>query len=158
MKKLVLSLAIVASFFTACSSDDETATTTTPVVGEISGDITATKTFVKGTYTLSGTVRIKKDVTLTIEAGSIITADVSNGTDVIIIENGGKVNFTGTAAEPIVFTEKSKTNGSWGGIIMFGDALIVSGKMADGKLRAGAHRLPDAAHGRLPDVAGNSRA
>mgnify|MGYP003619840843 CR=1 FL=1 len=132
MKKLVLSLAIVASFFTACSSDDETATTTTPVVGEISGDITATKTFVKGTYTLSGTVRIKKDVTLTIEAGSIITADVSNGTDVIIIENGGKVNFTGTAAEPIVFTEKSKTNGSWGGIIMFGDAPIVSGKKADG--------------------------
>ena len=132
MKKLVLSLAIVASFFTACSSDDETATTTTPVVGEISGDITATKKFVKGTYTLSGTVRIKKDVTLTIEAGSIITADVSNGTDVIIIENGGKVNFTGTAAEPIVFTEKSKTNGSWGGIIMFGDAPIVSGKKADG--------------------------
>jgi hypothetical protein len=132
MKKLVLSLAIAASFFTSCSSDDGTTPTTPPVVGEISGDFSSSKTFVKGTYTLNGTVRVKSGATLTIDAGSVITADVSNGTDVLIVENGGKVNFVGTSAEPVIFTEKSKVNGSWGGIIIFGDAPIVAGKMADG--------------------------
>jgi len=42
------------------------------------------------------------------------------------------LNIAGTAAEPVVFTEKSKTAGSWGGIIIFGEAPIVSGKTADG--------------------------
>ena len=42
-----------------------------------------------------------------------------------MIENGGKLFLNGTAALPIVFTETSKTPGSWGGIIMFGDAPIV---------------------------------
>jgi hypothetical protein len=42
-----------------------------------------------------------------------------------VVENGGKLIMNGTAAEPIVCTEKSKVAGSWGGIIMYGDAPIV---------------------------------
>lgn len=133
MKKLVFSLALLSLVFTSCtSSDDDVVTTPPTATGDITGDITASKKYIKGTYALSGTVRVKTGVTLTFEAGSVITADASNGPDALLVENGGKLNIAGTAAEPVVFTEKSKTAGSWGGIIMFGDAPIVSGKTADG--------------------------
>jgi uncharacterized membrane protein len=133
MKKLVFSLALLSTVFIGCtSSDDDVVTPPATGSGEITGDITAPKTYIKGTYTISGTVRVKSGATLTFDAGSVITADVTNGADALLVENGGKLIITGTAAEPVVFTEKSKTPGSWGGIIMFGDAPIVSGKTADG--------------------------
>ncbi len=133
MKKLVFSLALLSLVFTSCtSSDDPIVTPPTTATGEITGDITASKTYTKGVYTIKGTVRVKSDATLTFEAGSLITADAADGTDALLVEKGGKLNISGTAAEPVVFTEKSKTAGSWGGIIMFGDAPIVSGKTADG--------------------------
>lgn len=133
MKKLVFSIALLTLVFTGCSSsDNDVVTPPAQGSGEITGDITASKTYIKGTYTISGTVRVKSGATLTFEAGSVITADVTNGTDALLVEKGGMLNIAGTAAEPVVFTEKSKTAGSWGGIIMFGEAPIVSGKTADG--------------------------
>ncbi|CAD0003293.1 MAG TPA: hypothetical protein VF465_17090 [Flavobacterium sp.] len=133
MKKLAISLTFLSLIFASCSSsDDDVVTPPTTGTGEITGDITVSKTYIKGTYTLSGTVRVKKDVTLTFEAGSVITADVTNGADALLVEKDGKLVVAGTAAEPVVFTEKSKTAGSWGGIIIFGDAPIVSGKTAEG--------------------------
>ena len=132
MKKLVLSIAVLASIFTGCSSDDEDTTVVVPVVGEITGEITTSKTLVKGSYTLKGTVRVKNGATLTFDAGSVITADATDGSDALLVEKDGKLMIAGTAAEPVVFTEKSKTAGSWGGIIIFGDAPIVSGKTSDG--------------------------
>ncbi|MEW5676825.1 hypothetical protein ABGT15_10965 [Flavobacterium enshiense] len=126
MKKLVFSLAILSSVFTGCSSDDdETITPITPATGEITGDATTSKTYAFGNYTLKGIVKIKSGVTLTFDAGSKITADVSNGVDALVVENGGKLIINGTAAEPVVFTESSAMPGSWGGIIMYGDAPIV---------------------------------
>ena len=133
MKKLVSSIALLTLVFTGCSSsDNDVVTPPTLGTGEISGDVTASKTYIKGTYTIIGTVRVKSGATLTFEAGSVITADVANGPDALLVEKGGMLNIAGTAAEPVVFTEKSKTAGSWGGIIMFGEAPIVSGKTADG--------------------------
>ncbi len=134
MKKLAISLTVLSLIFASCSSSDDDVVTTPPSgSGEITAEnVTASKTFIKGTYTLSGTVRIKKDIVLTFEAGSVITADVTNGADALLVEKGGQLIIKGTAAEPVVFTEKSKTPGSWGGIIMFGDTPIVSGKTADG--------------------------
>ena len=125
MKKLVLSLTALAMVLTSCSSDDEG--TVTPIAtGEISGDITTAKTYPLGNYTIQGTVKIKNGGSLTIAAGSKITANVSDGTaDALLVENGGKLYLEGQAGLPIVFTETSKTAGSWGGIIMFGDAPIV---------------------------------
>lgn len=125
MKKLVLSLSVLSLLFTGCSEDEETTTPVTPATGEITGDFTANKTYTYGTYTLSGIVRIKSGVTVTFEAGSTITASVANGVDALVVENGGKLIINGTAAEPVVFTEASATPGSWGGIIMYGDAPIV---------------------------------
>ena len=126
MKKLALSLAFTTLLFVSCSEDDnETITTKTPVVGEITGDVTTSKTFAYGTYTLNGIVRIKSGTTVTFDAGSLITASVANGVDALVVENGGKLIINGTAGEPVVFTESSQTPGSWGGIIMYGDAPIV---------------------------------
>ncbi len=125
MKKLLLSLATIATLFTACSSDDESSNITPTPTGEISGDFSANRDYVKGIYTLKGTVRVKAGVTLNIAAGSVITADVTDGVDALVVENGGKVTLIGTAAEPIVFTHLTKVPGSWGGIIIYGDAPIV---------------------------------
>jgi hypothetical protein len=125
MKKLLLSLATIATLFTACTSDDESSNSTPTPTGEISGDFSANRDYVKGNYTLKGTVRVKAGVTLSIAAGSVITADVTDGVDALVVENGGKVTLIGTAAEPIVFTHLTKVAGSWGGIIIYGDAPIV---------------------------------
>lgn len=130
MKKLVLSVAVLASIFTSCSSDDSDTTVKTPVTGEISGTISSDKTFAYGNYTLNGNVKIAAGATVTFEAGSTITADKTNGEDALIILNGGKIIAVGTADSPIVFTEKSKIAGSWGGIIMYGDAPIVNSATA----------------------------
>jgi len=129
MKKLVLSVAVLASIFTSCSSDDSNDTTRTPVEGVISGTL-STQTFAYGNYTLNGNVKIAAGATVTFEAGSTITADKTNGEDALIILNGGKLIAVGTSDSPIVFTEKSKVAGSWGGIIMYGDAPIVNSSTA----------------------------
>lgn len=129
MKKLILSLSVLSLLFASCTEDnDETvATPKAPVTGEITGDITTNRDFVLGTYTLKGIVKIKPGVTVTIEAGSKITATLADGTvDALVVENGGKLIINGTAADPVVFTESSQTPGSWGGIIMYGDAPIVA--------------------------------
>ncbi|NHM02392.1 hypothetical protein [Flavobacterium difficile] len=129
MKKLILSLSVLSLLFVSCSEDnDETvATPKAPVVGEITGDITTNRNLAFGNYTLKGIVKIKSGATVTIEAGSKFTATLSDGTiDALVVENGGKLIINGTAAEPVVFTESSETPGSWGGIIMYGDAPIVA--------------------------------
>ncbi len=129
MKKLVLSLAILAISFTACtSSDDETTPVIPPPVagsGEITGDLTTSKTFIKGTYSLKGIAKVKSGVTITFDAGSLITAGKADGLDVLLVEKGGKIIINGTAAEPVVFTADVKESGSWGGIVIYGDAPIV---------------------------------
>lgn len=126
MKKLLFAIAISASVLAGCSSKDDAPIIKTPVVGEISGNLTESKTFAYGNYTLKGMVKIQSGVTITFEKGSTITADKTNGETGLVVLNGGKLIAVGTADEPIVFTEKSKVAGSWAGIIMYGDAPIVN--------------------------------
>jgi hypothetical protein len=123
MKKLILSLTILSTIFVSCTNDNGSSTSD-PVVGEITGTITANKTFAKGTYTLKGIVKVASGVTVTFDAGSTITADKATGDNAFVVLNGGKAIMNGTASEPIIFTEKSGIPGSWGGIIMYGDAPI----------------------------------
>ncbi len=123
MKNLFLSLTILATLFTGCSTDDDEGTIT-PVEGELTGSITTNRTIAFGNYTLNGIVTIENGVTVTFDAGSTITASATNGVDAIVVKNGGKLIMNGTAAQPIVLTESSAVPGSWGGIIMYGDAPI----------------------------------
>ena len=123
MINLFLSLTILATLFTGCSTDDEDGVIA-PVEGELTGSITTNRTIAYGNYTLNGIVTIESGVTVTFDAGSTITANATNGVDALVVKNGGKLIMNGTASQPIVLTEASATPGSWGGIIMYGDAPI----------------------------------
>lgn len=125
MKKLIFSAITLALLSASCSTDNEDNNTPSVATGEITGDITTVKTYPLGNYTIKGTVRVKSGASLRIAAGSTITADVTNGADALVIENGAQLFLEGTAALPIVFTEISKVPGSWGGIILYGNAPIV---------------------------------
>ena len=124
MKTKFFALALATGLFlNSCSnSSDDTPTPVAPKTGEITGLITANQTLAYGNYTLKGIVKIQDGVTLTIEAGSTITIDKSTGDNALVVLKGGKLITKGTADKPVVFTEKSKIPGSWGGIIMYGDA------------------------------------
>lgn len=125
MKKLIFSLALLSALFTGCSSnDDEVDPIIVPQTGEITGDITASKVYPYGNYTLKGIVKVKSGATLTFQAGSTITCDKANGDNALLVENGGKLVVNGTESAPVIFTEVSKVAGSWGGIIMYGDAPV----------------------------------
>ncbi|GGA79759.1 hypothetical protein GCM10008015_20580 [Flavobacterium palustre] len=123
MKKLALSLSILAALFTSCSTNDDEGTIQ-PVEGELTGAITTNKTIAYGNYTIKGIVTIESGVTVTFDAGSTVTANAADGVDALVVKNGGKLIMNGTATQPIVLTEQSKVAGSWGGIIMYGDAPI----------------------------------
>ena len=123
MKNLLLSLTILGTLFTGCSTDDDEGTLR-PVEGELTGSITTNTTIAFGNYTLNGIVTIESGVTVTFDAGSTITANATNGVDALVVKNGGKLIMNGTAAQPIILTEASGVPGSWGGIIMYGDAPI----------------------------------
>lgn len=124
MKKLVLSLATLAMLFASCStSDDETSVQ--PAEGDLTGSITTNRTIAFGNYNLKGIVTIETGVTVTVDAGTTITANGSDGgVDAIVVKNGGKLIMNGTSSQPIVLTEQTKIPGSWGGIIIYGDAPI----------------------------------
>jgi hypothetical protein len=122
MKKIFGTLVLLGTLFTGCSSDDDS--TLQPVEGEITGSITTNRTFAFGNYTLNGIVTIESGVTVTFDAGSTITANQTSGVDALVVKNGGKLIINGTSSSPVVFTETSKVPGSWGGIIMYGDAPI----------------------------------
>jgi len=92
--------------------------------GEITGTFTTNQTYIIGNYTLKGIVKINAGVTVTFEAGSTITCNKMTGDNALLVLNGGKLIINGTADEPVVFTEVSGIPGSWGGIIMYGDAPI----------------------------------
>ena len=124
MKKLVLSLAILSGLFTGCSSDNEEDTVIVPQTGEITGEITTSKTYALGNYTLKGIVKVKNGATLTFDAGSTIKCDKNTGDNALVVENGSKLVINGTESAPVIFTEISNLPGSWGGIILYGDAPV----------------------------------
>lgn len=129
MKKLVFSLAILGSIFTACSSDDDNKSTgpEVPATGVLSGDITSDLTLNAATvYTLRGATYVKPGVTLTIPAGTLIEADAAfEKVAFLAIEKGAKMIAQGTEADPIIFTSNSATPeaADWGGLVICGNAI-----------------------------------
>lgn len=91
-------------------------------------------------YILDGLVFIDSTITLKIQAGTIIQGRLGQGANAsaLIITKNGRIEATGTAAEPIVFTYEGddgntaavtaaqNNKGKWGGLVLLGDALLNS--------------------------------
>ncbi|HEX8269987.1 MAG TPA: hypothetical protein VF581_08845 [Flavobacterium sp.] len=139
MKKLVLSLAMLAAIFTGCSSDDDSPSgPDVPTTGVLEGNISSDLTLNSGTvYTLRGATYVKPGVTLTIPAGTRIEADAAfEEVAFLAIEKGAKINAQGTAANPIVFTSNSTSPApqDWGGLVICGNAITNLGANAQAEV------------------------
>lgn len=138
---------VLATGFTACSSDDDNQSggTVDPVTssaqilynengaensnGAYLGSgvdeftFTGKQTLKKGVYTLRGWIYIADGAELTIEPGTIIKGTTKAA---LITEPGGKLIAQGNQNSPIVFTSSkaagSRKPGDWGGVILCGKA------------------------------------
>lgn len=128
----------------SCSDDDNTDgdgdTPNDPVVK--SGVITANETWTSdNVYELDGRVIVDANVTLTIEAGTVIKGREGTGSlaSVLVVARGATIMAQGTAANPIIFTSvldeieadgvyvgnlDRDDNELWGGVIILGSAPI----------------------------------
>jgi hypothetical protein len=100
----------------------------------VNGNITSSRTWTKNnTYIIDGRVFVTDGVTLTIQEGTVIKGKVRAAQDAsaLVIARGAKINASGTAAEPIIFTaEADNLNGNlgqsdrglWGGVVLLGRA------------------------------------
>lgn len=132
MKKILFGTLALVSILSVTScvkvKFDEDGTTTPVDPGTdnvISGTISSSRFYAKGTYTLKGYVYVTEGATLTFEAGSIVKSDITEK-GALIIERGAKLIADGKAANPIVFTSGKavgqRAPGDWGGIILLGKA------------------------------------
>ncbi|MBF00161.1 MAG: hypothetical protein CMP77_09305 [Flavobacterium sp.] len=131
MKKFLLSLVVMGSFLTSCSSDDDNNNNTpdVPATGELSGTITADMELNEETvYTLRGPVYVESGVTLTIPAGTRLEGYAEEDAEAVsflAVKQGGKIIAQGTADNPIVMTSSKATPapGDWGGLVICGNAV-----------------------------------
>jgi len=132
MKKQTILLALSAILFaSACKkSQTEAPVVVTPVstTVEVTGDIKVNTTWTADKiYSLKGFVYVTDGATLTIQPGTIIKGDKGTKGS-LIITRGSKIDATGTATNPIVFTSAfpagARSAGDWGGIIILGKAPV----------------------------------
>ncbi|WP_223559838.1 hypothetical protein [Chryseobacterium lathyri] len=147
MKKLTL-IAAAALSLTACQNDHladsstpfemqsasaEYITASSLPVTSVSGDITTNTTW-SGVVEINGIVTVKNGAKLTIQPGTFIKAKpntTNTPTGVLVISKTGKIDATGTATQPIIFTSyklldgdenTTAAPGDFGGVIVLGDA------------------------------------
>ncbi|MDR5589296.1 hypothetical protein [Christiangramia sp. SM2212] len=139
----VLSLGLMA---TSCSDDanidliDDT--DDTPVTGgtDLTGSLEEDMTLdASKTYNLTGTFSIESGVTLTIPAGTEIVADAtsssSDETEVyIVVQKGGNIEINGTSSSPVIIRAASNRAGSWGGLVIAGNASTTAGLDAEAEV------------------------
>jgi len=87
-------------------------------------------------YVISNTVSIEDGATLTIPAGTTITARSSASEDdsevvptdiYIVVQRGGMIDIQGTESNPVVMSSTSGEAGSWGGLVIAGKASTDAG-------------------------------
>ena len=102
---------------------------------ELEGDITEDMTLRAGVnYILIGGLHVKEGATLTIEPGTVITAQDDDIVDYLLIEQGAMIDARGTADAPIVMTAQRQEAGAWGGIHICGKAPINAGAGAKSEI------------------------
>jgi len=92
--------------------------------GSITSDVTLDASI---TYNLQGILSIENGASLTIPAGTTIETGI--GTDVYIaVQKGGQIFIEGTESNPV--TMAPTTEGTWGGLLLLGDATTTAGTNA----------------------------
>lgn len=125
MKTKLLAIIAVSVFaFTSCSDDNDVTPDGGNELREFNGNITGDVTVVGNSINLTGPTYVKEGATLTIPAGTTITATTEGTSAFILVERGAKIIAKGTASAPIKFTSTAKESGSWGGLIINGKAPI----------------------------------
>ncbi|APU68611.1 MAG: hypothetical protein ABGW91_10445 [Christiangramia sp.] len=82
-------------------------------------------------YVISGVVSVNEGATLTIPAGTKITArsdaETAATSIYIVVQKGAMIDIQGTEAKPVVMSSTSGTAGSWGGLVIAGNAVTTEG-------------------------------
>ena len=139
MKKTFLfGLVVATSLFISCAEDD-----TSDIViniNENGGSVSSEAIELNGNYTtdlildasksyiITGPTIFEEGTTLTIPAGTTVTAAATGADVYVAITQGAKIDAQGTSNEPIVFTSAATApnSGDWGGLILLGKAPINS--------------------------------
>ncbi|MCM8568713.1 hypothetical protein NE848_04945 [Gramella jeungdoensis] len=84
------------------------------------------------TYSLTGVLSVESGATLTIPAGTqIVAKDDTDATDVyIVVQQGANIEINGTSSAPVVMSSASGQSGSWGGLVIAGNAVTTEGVAA----------------------------
>jgi len=137
MKNLFVSLAlVVVATFVSCNDEPEIITETITIIEEVEvevestlpGNVTEDLTLDASTsYELTGSMIVNDGATLTIPAGTKITAQAGGTSVYIAVLKGGAINIEGTADNPVVMGSDSGVAGSWGGLTICGKAFTSSG-------------------------------
>lgn len=146
MKNLKINLTLLIAIMTgllitSCSDDDslEPIDPTDDGNGgavestDLSGNLEEDRTLeASETYSLTGIYSVEAGVTLTIPAGTEIVADAdlddSDATNVyFVVQKGGRIDIQGTAAAPVIMRSANGQAGSWGGLIIAGNASTTAG-------------------------------
>ncbi|MBT8319631.1 MAG: hypothetical protein KJP01_05820 [Gramella sp.] len=134
--KIIFALAVSLSIV-SCSKEvnveplPENGTGTNPSTNaELNGSLDEDRTLDPNeTYSLTGVYSVESGVTLTIPAGTRILASTSSEATktYIRINKGAKINVEGTASNPVTMSSASGNSGSWGGLVIAGDAVTAAG-------------------------------
>lgn len=146
---LVLGLAI-----TGCSSDDDftiiddDGPITTPEGTELNGSLEEDRTLdASETYSLTGVYSVESGTTLTIPAGTEIIADTDeDATGVyIVVQKGGMIDIQGSSSAPVIMRSSNGERGSWGGLVIAGNAESTAGVNATAEVGGIVYGGSDAA-------------
>ena len=126
MKKLsFFFLSLMVLVLASCNDDDDPVKPIDP--DNIAGTITSNVVFdATIAYKLDGALVIQEGGSLTIPAGTKITAK-GGSTSYIAVAQGGKIFIEGSSANPVVMTSDVKEAGSWGGLVLCGKAPVNTG-------------------------------
>ena len=123
--KLILIMILSLAIF-SCNNDDD-GVTPQPQQG-LAGDITQDLTLDPSiTYNLSGNVEVQDGVTLTIPAGTEIVSAVGTGNYLAVLQ-GGSIDIQGTPSNPVIMRSSNGNAGSWGGLLLCGNAPTTAGE------------------------------
>ncbi|MFS4482414.1 beta strand repeat-containing protein [Hyunsoonleella sp. 2307UL5-6] len=133
LKKLFYLSILTGLFFTSCSNDDDN--TVGPTPGPLNGTVLSSGTITESvtldasqSYTIDGSFLVGNGATLTIPAGTIITSEVGVSNYIAVLK-GGSIDIQGTPTNPVIM-QSNGTAGSWGGLVICGDATTTEGTNA----------------------------